>query len=307
MALQAERARPAQKQVVTDAEVAAYERDGFVLPEQGLAPEDTVEMVDGCEDVFRNTENWQNLLRMPHIPKRPGQDEGVTGGERLFQIAIHPTIIEAARRLVGPDLIMWGGEIFAKPPGVGKATPWHQDCYNPAIKPAPGRERARSAMIWIAIDPCDEENGCLRFIPGSGRDGKVEHILDDGRDALLSFEADTQKFDVDASVPAIRRPGQFSAHDLYCVHGARPNTSNRRRGGLTFHYMNAEDVYDRSFGDAVASGPGRKPAPLATRPIWLVLGENKNPVNDFKVGHQNLCDLDDAAEEMRHRLNVLHS
>lgn len=307
MTMQAERTRTGAKDVITDAEVAAFLNNGFVLPEQGLSADDTAEMVAACEDVFRTTDNWQNLLRMPHIPKRPDQAEGVTGGEHLFKFAIHPTIIEAARRLVGENLIMWGGEIFAKPAGVGKATPWHQDCYNPAIKPGPGRERARSAMIWIAIDPCDEENGCLRFIPGSGRAGTVEHIRDDKSEALLSFEADTQRFDVDSSVPAIRKPGQFSAHDLYCVHGAQPNNSNRRRAGLTFHYMNAEDVYDRSFGDAVASGQGRKPAPLATRPIWLVLGENKNSTNDFRMGHQNLEDLDAMAEEVRQRLNAAYS
>jgi ectoine hydroxylase-related dioxygenase (phytanoyl-CoA dioxygenase family) len=294
-------------QVVTDAEAAQFQKQGFVLPAQGLGEADTAEMIAACETVFRSNDNWQNLLRMPHIPKRPEQAEGVSGGEHLFKFAIHPTIIEAARRLVGDNLIMWGGEIFAKPPNVGKATPWHQDCYNPAIKPGPGRARARSAMIWIAVDYCDEENGCLRFIPGSGRGGLVEHIRDDKSEALLSFEADTHGLDTSASVPAVRKPGQFSAHDLYCVHGAEANNSNRRRAGLTFHYMNADDVYDRSFGDAVASGQGRKPAPLATRPIWLVLGENKNPTNDFRIGHQNLSDLDDAAENMRQRLNKTYA
>ncbi|QGZ93681.1 phytanoyl-CoA dioxygenase family protein [Terricaulis silvestris] len=306
MTMQAERTRDAAP-VVTDAEVQLFLRDGFVLPERGLPPEDTAAMVAACEEVFCTNANWQNLLRMPHIPKRPDQDEGVQGGEHLFKFAIHPMIIEAARRLVGDNIIMWGGEIFAKPPGVGKATPWHQDCYNPAVKPGPGRARARSAMIWIAIDNCDEENGCLRFIPGSGGNGLVEHIRDDKSDALLSFEADTHDFDVNSSVPAIRRPGQYSAHDLYCVHGAQPNNSSRRRAGLTFHYMNSEDAYDRSFGDAVASGQGRKPAPLASRPIWLVLGENKNPINDFRRGHQNLEDLDEQADAMLQQLNKQRS
>lgn len=303
MILHAEPTRSQLSRIVTDDEVAGFERDGFALPEVGLPPEDVVEMRAACEYVFNNTENWQNLLRMPHIPKRAGQPEGVEGGERLFKFAIHPLIIAAARRLIGPNLIMWGGEIFAKPPGVGKATPWHQDCYNPAVKPGPGRARAKSAMIWIAIDYCDEGNGCLRFIPGSGKLGHVEHIIDNTRDTLLSFEADTQKFDANASVPAIRKPGQYSAHDLYVVHGAQPNDSNRRRGGLTFHYMAAEDLYDRSFGNAVASGGGRTPAPLAMRPIWLVLGENANPQNDFKIGHDNLEDLDALAEATRQRLN----
>lgn len=301
----AERTRPkAHVEIVTDAEVAAYERDGFALPELGLPPADTAAMVAACEEVFATNENWQNLLRMPHLPKREGQIEGVNNGEKLFDFAIHPQIIEAARRLVGSsNLIMWGAEIFAKPPGVGKRTPWHQDCYNPAVKAGPGRPHAKSAMIWIAIDQCDEENGCLRFIPGSGANGRIEHDLDEEEDRLLSFEARRTMFDAAKSVPAIRRPGQYSAHDLFVVHGAEPNNSNRRRGGLTFHYMAAEDAYDRSFGDAKASGGGRKPAPLARRPIWLVLGENVNPINDFRIGHDNLEDLDEKAEAVRRRLN----
>ena len=99
-------------------------------------------------------------------------------------------------------------------------------------------------------------------------------------------------------------PGHFSCHDCFVVHGAGPNTSGRRRAGVTFHYMDAADLYDRSFGSAVAAGDGRKPAPLARRPIWLVLGENQNPQNDFVTGHQNLEDLDALAEETRLRLNA---
>jgi len=290
--------------VVSDAEIKAFRRDGFVLPKVGLPPADTAELQVACEAVFRDNEDWENLLRMPHVPKRAGQLEGVIGGEALFPFAIHPTVIEAARRLIGPNLILWGGEIFAKPPGVGKPTPWHQDCYNPAIKPRPGGEFARSVMIWIAIDPCDPENGCLRFIPRSGRNGPRTHDQHEKTDALLNFEADKRGLDVDGAVDAILAPGHFSGHDLFVVHGAEPNNSKRRRGGITFHYMDAADLYDRSFGAARGSGGDRKPAPLADRPIWLVLGENQNSGNDFKTGHQNIEDLDVLAEKQRLKLNA---
>jgi ectoine hydroxylase-related dioxygenase (phytanoyl-CoA dioxygenase family) len=159
-------------------------------------------------------------------------------------------------------------------------------------------------MIWIAVDDVGVDNGCLRFVAGSGANGRIEHIIDEGRtDGILNFEVDKQGVDFSKSVNAVRAPGQFSCHDVFVVHGAGPNTSGRRRAGLTFHYMDAADLYDRSFGSAVAAGEGRKPAPLAQRPIWLVLGENRNPQNDFVTGHQNLEDLDALAEENRLRLN----
>jgi ectoine hydroxylase-related dioxygenase (phytanoyl-CoA dioxygenase family) len=230
--------------------------------------------------------------------------EGVIGGEEIFKIMFDPVLLQAAADILGPNLIMWGAEIFAKPGAVGKATPWHQDSYNRAIKAGDGGERVTSLMVWIAVDDVAQDNGCLRFIPGSGRagNGRIEHTQHAETNALLNFEIGTNRFDVSTAVDAVRSPGQFSIHDLYVVHGANANTSGRRRAGLTFHYISSADLYDRSIGAAKGSGLAA-PAPLAHRPIWLVLGENLNPGNDFKAGHAGLEDLDAYAEEARRRMS----
>jgi len=291
--------------VVSDAEIAAFRENGFVLPNVGLPEDDAAWMRERIERIIIDNPDWHGIVRMPHVPLRPGQLEGLIGGEDLFKIALHPTLIHAARRLVGPNLIFWGGEIFAKPPGVGKRTPWHQDCYTPSVKAGPGRARPETTMIWIAVDDVDPGNGSLRFIPKSGRHGQVDHgTLKTLEGNLLNFEANTQLFDVSQAFDSVMRSGQYSAHDYFVVHGANANTSGRRRIGLTFHYMAAEDIYDRSFGDAYGTGRD-KPAPVAQRPIWLVLGENKASENDFVTGHQNLEDLDEMAEATRRRLTPL--
>jgi len=293
------------RSAVTDAEVAAFNENGFVVPQVGLPKDDAAWMRERIEQIIVDNPNWHGILRMPHVPLRPGQLEGLVGGEDLFKIALHPTVIQAARRLVGPNLIMWGGEIFAKPPGVGKRTPWHQDCYTPCVKAGPGRKFPMSAMVWIAVDDVEPSNGSLRFIPKSGRNGPVDHSTLKSLDSnLLNFEADTESFDTSQAYDSVLTSGRFSVHDFFVVHGANANTSGRRRIGLTFHYMAAEDVYDRSFGDAMGSGRDN-PAPVARRPIWLVLGENKRPENDFVIGHQNLEDMDELAEATRRRLTPL--
>jgi hypothetical protein len=293
------------KELVSDAEVSQFLEKGYVLPKVGLPPEDAAAMRETIEQVVIDNPDWHGIVRMPHIPLREGQLEGVIGGEKLFRIAMHPTLIGAASRLVGPDLILWGGEIFAKPPKIGARTPWHQDCYTPSVKAGPGRERPLSAQIWIAVDNVDPSNGSLSFIPGSGRNGPIDHgqfnrtVKD-----LLNFEADTSKLDVGGAFHSVMKSGNFSAHDMFVVHGANANSSGRRRIGLTFHYMSARDLYDRSFGDGFGSGRAQ-PAPIARRPIWLVLGENRVPENDFVTGHQNLEELDAIAEETRARLTPL--
>jgi hypothetical protein len=290
---------------ISDAEVAQFREQGFVLPKTGLPEEDAAEMREFIEQIIADHPDWHGIVRMPHVPNRQGQLEGLKGGEKIFRIALHPVVIAAARRLVGPDLILWGGEIFAKPAGIGPRTPWHQDCYTPAVKAGPGRKQPASAMVWIAVDDVDPSNGSLSFIPGSGRQGPISHgKFDRTGKELLNFEVDTSELNVEGAVSSVLKSGQFSVHDFYVVHGANANSSGRRRIGLTFHYMSASDVYDRSFGDALGSGKSQ-PAPVSRRPIWLVLGENRVPENDFVTGHQNLEDLDAIAEETRARLTPL--
>ena len=291
-----------ERNLISDDEVESFQRNGFVLPEASLSAEDTAVMKEAVDRVLRDNPDWHNLLRMPHIPARDGQEEGVVGGEDIFKIAMHPTFIAVARKLISPNLIMWGGEIFAKPPGIGKATPWHQDNYTPNVKAGPGRAFPASAMIWIAVDDVDKENGCLRFIPGSGRSGALAHGSHNETGKMLNFEVDKRQIDESTAVDAELKAGHFSVHDQYVVHGANANTSGRRRAGLTFHYMAAEDIYDRSFGTAYGSGRA-KAAPVGRRPIWLVSGENPNEENDFVMGHRNLEDLDAYAEDIRQKIN----
>ena len=293
-----------ERTVITDDEIAFFNRNNFVFPKVGLPEEDAAFMREAVEQAFRDNPNWAGIVRMPHVPRRPGQLEGIIGGEALFRLALHPTIIGAARRLIGPNLIMWGGEIFAKPAGTGKRTPWHQDCYNPAVKAGPGRRLPRSAQLWIAVDDVDSSNGSLQFVPRSGKNGPLKHLQFSQTGDLLNFELRSDEVDFNQAVSSVLKSGQYSVHDLFVVHGASANVSGRRRAGLTFHYMAAEDLYDRSFGDAIGSGRDT-PAPLARRPIWLVLGENKCDGNDFVTGHQNLEDLDELAESVRRQLTRL--
>ena len=97
---------------------------------------------------------------------------------------------------------------------------------------------------WLALDDCDEENGCLQVVPGS-HDWPV----------LCTTEADvTQSFtEVTVDLPAgtDTQPVVMQAGDVFffngqLVHGSFPNTSKDRfRRALIGHYIvgEAEQVY----------------------------------------------------------------
>jgi 2-oxoglutarate-dependent dioxygenase len=69
--------------------------------------------------------------------------------------------------------------LWAKPPAVGSAKPWHQDL---AFAPSGFAVREHGIVtIWLALEPATPRNGCLEFIPGSHLLGMFPHTGDPER------------------------------------------------------------------------------------------------------------------------------
>lgn len=90
----------------------------------------------------------------------------------LSEHILKKEIVDRVASILGPDLICWRSEMFPKYPG-DEGTDWHQaDTFahasgEPQIK-WPGDSRFGGAITaWTAFTEATEENGCLRFIPGT--------------------------------------------------------------------------------------------------------------------------------------------
>lgn len=119
--------------------------------------------------------------------------------------------------------------IYFKPPGArGQAL--HQD--NFYLQVTPGTCMA----AWLALDPCDEENGCMRVVPGSHR---WPILCPVESDAATSFTNITVPLPPDASsVPVLMDAGDVLFFNGSLVHGSFPNTSKDRfRRTLIGHYV----------------------------------------------------------------------
>ena len=122
--------------------------------------------------------------------------------------------------------------IYYKPPGArGQAL--HQDQYYLQVKPG------TCVAAWLALDDCDEENGCLQIVPGT-------HDIP----VLCTIEADTTQSFTDVTVPLpeglVPKSVHMQAGDVLffngqLVHGSLPNRStNRFRRSLIGHYIVGE-------------------------------------------------------------------
>jgi len=123
-------------------------------------------------------------------------------------------------------------QYFNKPPSVGQATPAHQDGYYFHLNPC-------SAVTgWLALEPVDEENGCVRYVRGSH---KSDTFRPHGYTGLIGFSQGITDFGTDEdkrnTVSVAGDAGTFLMHHARTIHYAEANKSTTRsRRALGFIY-----------------------------------------------------------------------
>lgn len=148
------------------------------------------------------------------------------------EYARHPKILDVVQSLLGPNLKIYVDQTLCKPPRVGSAKPPHQDsAYWTTIDPPD------LVICWMALDDATEDNGCMRFIPGSHKLGIIEHKR------LEDFRVEDEKVDYQSEVSVPLKAGGCSFHHSLALHRTDANHSDRRRIGLTVAYMSAESKY----------------------------------------------------------------
>lgn len=83
-------------------------------------------------------------------------------------------VVRSMELLLEGEVYHYHSKMIMKDPKIGGAWAWHQDYgywyQNGCLFP-------QMASLFIAVDPCTRENGCLQVIPGSHECGRIDHIL----------------------------------------------------------------------------------------------------------------------------------
>ena len=157
----------------------------------------------------------------------------------IHDLATHPKVLDAVASVLGPDFFLLATHFFCKygeGDAAAKFVAWHQDVTYWGLEPPV------AVTVWLAIDDADEENGCMRVIPGSHADGIREHGTAAQSGNLLSINQEVPVSEAEEA-SAVNLPlvaGFASLHDGCLIHGSLPNMSTRRRCGLTLRYIPTE-------------------------------------------------------------------
>uniref|UniRef100_F7CWB4 Probable alpha-ketoglutarate-dependent hypophosphite dioxygenase-like gene a2 [provisional] n=1 Tax=Xenopus tropicalis TaxID=8364 RepID=F7CWB4_XENTR len=161
--------------------------------------------------------------------------------EWVMNLAAHPKLLDAIIAVLGPNVILLDSRFICKYPSSDvphkdNTVPyvaWHQD-----IKYW-GFEGGPVASVWLAFDDVDAENGVLQVIPGSHKQGILEHRVAEIPGNLLTSNQEIPRHlvQVEDLVECPLKAGQMSVHDGLTVHASEPNMSNRRRCGFVIRYV----------------------------------------------------------------------
>lgn len=158
-----------------------------------------------------------------------------------FQNNIFERITSKIVRQLHPHIEMTKDydQLLNKRPGKNDAIfAWHQDMgYWPSAKVL-GVEETATCTFSLAIDDSSEENGCLRYIPGSQKEKQLrQHApLANSRDEghALKLEINEGKGDTIKLAPCKR--GSITVHDEWVIHGSSGNSSYRQRRTYVLAY-----------------------------------------------------------------------
>jgi len=267
-----------RKTRLSDAEIARYHDEGLVIPDYRIPDDMLARMRAEVDDLIaRHPDVRPEMLSGAHNPW--GQSAKIVGSWAWLEFCRFPEIVDMVEQLIGPDIVLWGSQLFCKPAGHGMAVPWHQDGQYWPIEPL------ATVTVRIAIEDSLPENGCMRYLPGSHKDRSVvAHEIVESADVAIK----QQVADIDESKAKddVLHAGQISLHDVYLVHGSAENRSAKRRSDYAIRYMPATSRYVRDASHPANAYAAEKSQMMnyTQRPLWLLRGVDRAG-NDFAIGH----------------------
>ncbi len=212
----------------------SYQQKGFVVVRQFLdtaqLQELTTELDRYIRDVVPGLPAENAFYQDRDCPETLKQLSDMQNDPFFDEIRYRPQWLDLATSLLGEPAVAKHPQWFNKPPGADHPTPPHQDNYYFCLQPH------SSITLWLAIDPVNQQNGCLRYLPGSHQQGLQEHDASNvlGFSQGISGYGDSEKA---REEEIYCEPGDLVVHHGEVIHRADPNrTRDQQRRAFAIVY-----------------------------------------------------------------------
>ena len=251
--------------IPNDREKELFNKTGYIGP---FILTDTSSVERLRQTIVTSSKIAQRLMstRSAHIVSKP-----------IFKVATDLSILDRVSNLLGPDLLLWMGQVLVRNPGSSYVI-WHIDKINYAVN---------GVHLTMAISDMNIRNGCLQVIPGThnykenlaeyAKKGECDRYNAESMvqlaDRLHPENAPHQIVSLDL------KPGEYFFTKGGLWHGVTKNQTQEQRIALVARYMKPEvnsreiEKYDGGNPDKPAIREG------GSLPCNLVRGKDNYKLN----------------------------
>ena len=196
-----------------------YARDGFLAPVNVLALEEAAKHRVLMEWAEKKAGPLHYRTKVHTILRSP------------LALATDSRVLDLVAALIGPNILIYNVTYTVKEAGSPAHVSWHQDLTYW------GFDGDAQVSMWLALSVASMESGCMRMVPGSHLNGRLDHRRTDDPANVL-FQGQTVPDAAEGlAVPCPLEPGQASFHHGWTLHASLPNMSTDRRIGLNVQYV----------------------------------------------------------------------
>ena len=253
-----------------------YKNKGYISPVNALSSSEAKEIRDEIEKIEKD---W------------PGALEGIDRNyihliSPIFnKVCLNKNILDAVESIIGNDILICGTTLFIKNPSEKGFVSFHQDAKYIGLEPY------NWVTVWLAVTDANEQNGCMRMLPGSHKENLKTHEEKFNENNLLTRGQTIQNVSLDKTNPIILKAGQVSLHHPTIVHGSGLNQSNDRRIGFVIQsYIgdNVEQVIGKMYVQRARGKDQHKYHEYSKIPLKLM---GKNEVAFQKKANEELSKI----------------
>ncbi|SMX51138.1 phytanoyl-CoA dioxygenase family protein [Actibacterium lipolyticum] len=226
--------------MLSSAQKASYDQNGFLMVEDVVTPDQLKRMQDvtaGLIEASRHISQSDDVydLDKGHSAETPRLTRIKLPHKRdpvYHEVLTQSGVTQVLNDLLGPDTTLITSKLNTKAPGGGAAVEWHQDW---AFYPHTNDDLLAFGLL---LEDVEEDNGPLMVIPGTHKGPVLSHHANGV--FCGAIDPDDPLFEPEKAVTLTGKAGSMSVHHARVLHGSAPNVSDRARKILFFEVAKAD-------------------------------------------------------------------
>ena len=232
--------------MLTPEQVAGYHEHGFLRIPEVFTPAETDAMAADLDQLMamwaNNEAGWTGPWRKVYMDEATEKKSKLVAMHDLHfysqawcRAVTNPRLCAAMSDLLGPDVELHHSTMHVKPPETGHPFPMHQDWafYK--------HQDGRYVDVLVHLDDTRHENGEIRFLDGSHKQGALEHITQTPTGPCTPH-LPTDKYDLADTIEVPAKRGDVVVFNIFTIHGSHVNRTDKPRRLVRVGYRHPANI-----------------------------------------------------------------